>query len=200
MSTKRYPIEPLAEALGVTLGRIGGYQPDAPTEGLAALARSIGASLSTAKRIRKEGLTDAQADRYAVAAGTLPELLWPDWYSQLDQARLTGAAAHNATKTACPAGHPYDVRTTDGRRRCSTCRLSSVVRSRHRQSRTVQCLQENFMSTDRLLTVREVARRWQVSDRTVMRRVAQGQLQAVRIGRTIRFRTEDVEHAEQGAK
>ena len=89
MTSKRYPIEPLAEALGVTLGRIGGYQPDAPTEGLAALARSIGASLSTAKRIRKEGLTDAQADRYAVAA-ELPGLTADELRTELETRRYLG--------------------------------------------------------------------------------------------------------------
>lgn len=59
MTSKRYPIEPLAEALGVTLGRIGGYQPDAPTEGLAALARSIGANRALLDRNARRARGDA---------------------------------------------------------------------------------------------------------------------------------------------
>jgi excisionase family DNA binding protein len=49
---------------------------------------------------------------------------------------------------------------------------------------------------DRLLTIREVARRWQVSDRTVRRRIAEGTLRPTRIGGLVRFRLADIEEAE----
>jgi excisionase family DNA binding protein len=44
----------------------------------------------------------------------------------------------------------------------------------------------------RLLDMDEVAQRWGVSARTVARLVKKGRLRAVRIGRQVRFRLEDV--------
>jgi excisionase family DNA binding protein len=200
---KRFDLAPLAHFLGVELGRNGGHQPDQPTSGLAAIADHLNVSYSTAQRLQRHGLTDAQADRYAVAVavGTLPELLWADWAVQLAQARLVGAAAASAAKATCPAGHPYDVVTPQGWRRCSRCRLSSVVASRRRVSHPAHCLQKETtpMPDEQLLTKREVARRWQVSTRTVERDVEAGPLVATRIGGAARFRLADVEHAEQQA-
>ena len=48
------------------------------------------------------------------------------------------------------------------------------------------------MSTDELelLTMAEVAEDWQLSDRTVRRRVKSGEIPSVRFGRTVRIRAE----------
>ena len=53
--------------------------------------------------------------------------------------------------------------------------------------------------SEKLLTVREVARRWQVSRRTIERRVAAGELVATKVGGVTRFRLADVEAAEAEA-
>lgn len=79
MTTKRYPIEPLAEALGVTLGRIGGYQPDQPPEGLVALANRCGISHRRARRWHQFGVPARYSDQAAIACGRHPATLWPGW-------------------------------------------------------------------------------------------------------------------------
>jgi excisionase family DNA binding protein len=45
---------------------------------------------------------------------------------------------------------------------------------------------------ERLLTVAELAKRWQTSERTVTRVIKRGDLPHVRIGRQIRLRRSDV--------
>jgi hypothetical protein len=52
----------------------------------------------------------------------------------INSLRGEGAATQNARKTACPQGHPYDVRWADGSRRCSRCRnaAKSAARARRR--------------------------------------------------------------------
>ena len=49
------------------------------------------------------------------------------------------------------------------------------------------------MSEYRLMNVYEVARYLGVSTRTVFRLVSRGELEAVRVGKLLRFRPEDVE-------
>jgi hypothetical protein len=64
MSTKRYPIEPLAEALGVTLGIEGNPNDDALLVGYAHLAEALGIdSFETVRTQRKRRLSDRQADQ-----------------------------------------------------------------------------------------------------------------------------------------
>lgn len=77
----RFPLEPLAVVLSVELGVQGGMHPatDGPT-GLTAVAESLGVSESSAKRYRRHGLSDRQADHAAVALGVHPSVLWPDWF------------------------------------------------------------------------------------------------------------------------
>jgi excisionase family DNA binding protein len=47
-------------------------------------------------------------------------------------------------------------------------------------------------ASDRLLTVPELASRWQVAERTILRLIKRGALRHVRIGRQIRFRPDEV--------
>lgn len=81
MPTRRYPLEPLARLAGIELGRIGGSQPGQPPAGLAALAQQLGISHTMAQRLNTEGLSDQQADRYAIALGHHPGTIWPDWWT-----------------------------------------------------------------------------------------------------------------------
>lgn len=64
---RRYPIEPLARAIGVTLGRVGGHQPDAPNEGLETLANRCGISHRRAQRWHQFGVPDRYSDQAALA-------------------------------------------------------------------------------------------------------------------------------------
>jgi len=56
------------------------------------------------------------------------------------------------------------------------------------------------MSQDQLLTLQQVADRLQVSMSTVRRLVDAGKLKAVRIGRNLRVRPEDLSKYIEGAK
>ena len=56
------------------------------------------------------------------------------------------------------------------------------------------------MSQDQLLTLQQVADRLQVSTSTVRRLVAAGRLKAVRIGRNLRVRPEDLSKYIEEAK
>lgn len=62
----RYPLAPLAEAVGVDTSR---------------LARILGLSGSTWKAYREHGMTERAADRLAVKAGFHPCEIWPDWWA-----------------------------------------------------------------------------------------------------------------------
>jgi excisionase family DNA binding protein len=188
-----FELEVLAAAVGVELGVNGGQRRvGEPAGGLELLAELLGVSYSTAQRMRRHGLSEVQADRAAIAVGLLPELVWPAYGEQLRAARLQGAAAVNAAKAACPLGHAYDTVDSRGWRRCNRCRLSPAVASRRTLSHRAHSPQEDPVS-EKLLTAREVARRWQVSRRTVERRVAAGELAATKVGGATRFRLEDVE-------
>lgn len=77
--TRRYPLEPLATAAGITLQtRGGGNQPGQP-QGLSLLALQLGISHRRARRARSEGITETQADTWAIRLGLHPTNVWPDW-------------------------------------------------------------------------------------------------------------------------
>lgn len=57
--TPRYPIEPLAKHLGITLGQIGGHQPGDHPTGITALAEALNLSPSRIYHYRRHGLTEA---------------------------------------------------------------------------------------------------------------------------------------------
>lgn len=78
----RYQLDPLAQRLGITLGRIGRPTDDS-SDTLAVLADLLSVSLRTVKNYRAHGLTSRQADRYAThVAKVHPCMLWPTWFSQ----------------------------------------------------------------------------------------------------------------------
>lgn len=62
----RLTVEPLAAVLG--------------TDSATLLARRIGVSDRQVRRAKTEGLTVDTADRWAIAAGHHPGLVWPDWW------------------------------------------------------------------------------------------------------------------------
>jgi hypothetical protein len=78
----RYPLAPLAAKLHIELGENlhGGQQPDAPPAGLAALAEIMGINHRNTRRLQTLGLTERQADHYAVRAGFHPSDIWPSWF------------------------------------------------------------------------------------------------------------------------
>lgn len=81
---RRYPLQPVADLLGIELGRIGGSQPGQPLAGLAALAERLGISHTMAQRLNTEGLSYGQADEYAVGLGLHPSALWPEWWHDVE--------------------------------------------------------------------------------------------------------------------
>lgn len=90
----RYPLDRLAERIGITLGQHGGqYAGEEPgtgaDHGLVALAHRLGVTDRHLRRLRTEGLTTLQADRYAVACGWHPAAVWPGWDGDRD---IEGAA------------------------------------------------------------------------------------------------------------
>lgn len=127
----RYPLEPLAAHLGITLGQIGGHQPGQHPTGMTALADRLGVVPRVLQRHRRHGLTPTLADRYAIHIGAHPATIWPTWFHDIDPADdLHGVAAHNATKTHCPQGHEYDHIDAHGARRCRRCAAEAVRRCR----------------------------------------------------------------------
>ena len=83
---RRYPLAPLAAAIGVELGVSGGnrganqYKPADQRHGLAELAQQLGISHGYAQQLHQHGLTDAEADRYACRLDLHPGSVWPDWW------------------------------------------------------------------------------------------------------------------------
>lgn len=80
----RFPLKPLADHLGIRLGQVGGYQRDDPTAGLAAVAVALRISFRHARRLHHRGLSERQADHFAVRAGFHPLTIWPEWDRALD--------------------------------------------------------------------------------------------------------------------
>ena len=81
MNDVRYPIEPLAAAMG---------------ESPASLGRLLGLSGSSWKDARDNGLSEKRADRYAVRAGFHPYEIWPE----MAERHITEAAAEEARREA----------------------------------------------------------------------------------------------------
>lgn len=80
----RYPLAPLAHALGITLHTIGGHQPGQPPTGITALAQATGYSPRWLQHLHQHGLTDTQADHLAITTGHHPATIWPTWLTDLD--------------------------------------------------------------------------------------------------------------------
>jgi lambda repressor-like predicted transcriptional regulator len=73
VSARRYPLEPLAAAAGVSV---------------AALGRLLGVSGSTWKLARDRGVLERVADRYAVKLGLHPLEVWPEMFDLIEEERL----------------------------------------------------------------------------------------------------------------
>lgn len=56
-----------------------------------------------------------------------------------------------------------------------------------------------FAHEEQMLSPKKLAKRWDVSGRTVARRVERGELVCLKIGKSIRFRVEDVLRFEENA-
>lgn len=137
MTETRFPLEPLAQAAGITLGQIGGHQPDDAPQGIARLAELIGCKPRWARQLRHQGLTETQADRAAAALGLHPLTVWPlEWAESIHNAHLPPAARANAAKAHCPQGHPYSRTDNRGRRVCQPCNTEKVREIRSGRSTT----------------------------------------------------------------
>lgn len=77
----RYPLEPLAKAMALHLGAHGQRGDGVDHRGLVALADRLGISSRWARDLHARGLTERQADRFAVAIGHHPASVWPDWWT-----------------------------------------------------------------------------------------------------------------------
>lgn len=88
MTTTTYPLAPLAEALNIELGKIGGHtgrwHHGAPPEGHTALAEALGVTTRRIRQLANEGLSELVADRYASAIGRHPSWIWPNWWDEAD--------------------------------------------------------------------------------------------------------------------
>lgn len=127
----RFPIEPLADAAGITLGQIGGHQPDDHPSGIARLAELIGVKPRWARHLRHQGITEEQADKAATALGLHPITIWPaEWPQALLHGHLQGSARVNAQKDHCPRGHAYSGTNGHGRRRCRVCDAENLRKFR----------------------------------------------------------------------
>ena len=136
MTAPTFPLEPLAAAAGVTLGRIGnpaagGHQarPHDPRHGYAELGILLDVSRTTLVRWRTNGLTIDRADECALKLGLMPHEVWPRWYAVI---AAQGAAAVNAGKLACPQGHPYSGLDNRGKRICTPCKVAKIYEIRRK--------------------------------------------------------------------
>lgn len=78
--SQRYPLEPLARALKIELGEIGGDQPGQVPRGLTAIGQHLGVTDPRyLRRLRRRGLPMHLADRGAIRCGKHPSVLWPNW-------------------------------------------------------------------------------------------------------------------------
>lgn len=77
----RYPLQPLAQALGITLGTTGGHQPGQPPTGITALAEATGRPTRTLQHWNLTGLDYYTADELACATGHHPADIWPGWHT-----------------------------------------------------------------------------------------------------------------------
>lgn len=85
----RYPLDPLAHRLGITLhqpGRTGPqdhrYRSEHPA-GWTALADRLGVSVHHLRHVARIGLTDRQADRWSIRCGLMPQQVWDgQWWDQ----------------------------------------------------------------------------------------------------------------------
>lgn len=90
---QRYPLEPLASALGITLGDVGQFHGNQHTDATdndtitatQALAEHLGVDRRTIRRWRHEGIPADKIDHLAChIVGCNPINIWPEYDDQLD--------------------------------------------------------------------------------------------------------------------
>jgi hypothetical protein len=86
--SRRFDLAPLAVDLGIVWNA-----PGPTTERCEELAGHIGVSQSYIRQLRRKGLSEAQADRFAIRAGTHPQVVWGRGWSDLDEAEAEVEAA-----------------------------------------------------------------------------------------------------------
>ena len=80
-NVRRFPLEPLAYALGVQVGPPSVKGTDGHPIGHGAIAEKLGVNVRTVRRYAKDGIPEKNADYFAVkAAGKLPWEVWDDYY------------------------------------------------------------------------------------------------------------------------
>lgn len=80
---RRYPVEPIARSLGITLGQPG-RPDDSALHGAALLAAFLDVTTVTAHRYIRHGMPEDAADRAAIRLGLHPALVWPAIYELTD--------------------------------------------------------------------------------------------------------------------
>lgn len=78
--TTRYPLAPLAQAMGITLHHVGYREPGQPPDGHTELAERLGITRQWAHQLEHRGLTDLAADRAAIRIGKHPADIWTTWF------------------------------------------------------------------------------------------------------------------------
>lgn len=79
----RYPLEPLLTRLGIEIvpdGTEGGDHTGDPPAGFTAAAITLGVTRRTVQRLALSGLSDRQADHYAISLGFHPAHIWSEWW------------------------------------------------------------------------------------------------------------------------
>jgi hypothetical protein len=122
MSRRLYSLEPLADALGCTLGQLG---------------RRLGVSGSTWQQYRSEGVSELVADRLAVKAGLHPALVWPELVEfaiteveHIDYIRVMSDRAKNRDRKAAERRHNARTQEREAEyRRAYRASLSDAARA-----------------------------------------------------------------------
>lgn len=113
--SRRYPIAPLIEAMGLTSSETSA-------------GRALGLGGSTWKEYRDRGVTERVADRLAAKAGFHPSVIWPSWYDDETAALSRECAEPGCDETFLP------IPTHPRQRFCSrACRKRSSERERQRR-------------------------------------------------------------------
>lgn len=117
-----YPLAPLAEAMGLS-------------EDKAYKALGINRKTKTVRRIRGEGMTADEADRFAVKAGFMPWEIWPDWTVELTGVGMVPCGSCGELFDAYRPGHRYCSTTCRRREQQRRYRTSPRVAEANRANR-----------------------------------------------------------------
>lgn len=94
-SDERWPLSPLVELTGfdcpqcheqITHGGTETFRFGAACESVHHFRLRLpgNQSFTTVSRAKRDGLTDVQADHWAIKFGYLPQQVWPDWHERVD--------------------------------------------------------------------------------------------------------------------